>query len=324
VHFLEQQGVLLQAPPAEPREAVRNGDVDLVVIIPAGYGAALSAGKPAEVQVVVDTSRTSAMTSVQRTLRLLQQYGTQVGALRLLARGISPTLIMAVTVEEIDVATPQSQATIFLNTLPYFLIMVVFLGGAPVIIDTTAGERERDSLEPLLINPVRRWELVLGKLLASLPFAIVTLLVSLSAFALVFTVVPIERFIGMQLSVDLLALVKAFLICLPMVLLAGALQMIIATFTHTYKEAQSYVNWLPLIPALPGLVLAFVPVRDTVGAMLIPTYGQQILINQLIRGEVVKPLNVVVSSAATLVISVALILIAVQLYRREEILFGKK
>lgn len=324
VQFLEQHNVVLQDAPPDPREAVRNGDVDVVLIIPADYGEAFSEGRPATVQIVADSSRTSAMPDVQRAQRLVQQYGRQIGTLRLLARGINPSIANAVSVEEVNVSTPQSQAFIFLNMLPYFLVMAIFLGSAAVVIDTTAGERERNSLEPLLINPIERWKLVVGKLLASLPFAIVTLLISLAAFFLVFNVFPIEKYMGMQLTIDVWALANILLLCLPMVLLGGALQMIIATFTRTYKEAQSYVNWIPLIPALPGMVLAFLPVKATVWAMLIPTFGQQMIINQLTRGEVVQPLHVVISTVATLVVAAILIYVAIRLYSRENILFGRK
>ncbi len=324
VQFLEQNNVILLEPPSDPREAVRNGDVDVVLIIPEGYGEDFRAGRPAVVQMVADSSRTSAMTNVRRAQDLVTQYGAQIGALRLLARGVSPAIVNAVSVEEVDVATPQSQAFVVLNMLPYFLVMAVFLGGSAVIIDSTAGERERNSLEPLLINPIRRWELVLGKLAASLPLATATVIVSLVAFGLVVNLFPVERYMGMQLSLDVMTLVYIFLICLPMVLLASALQMIIATFTHSYKEAQSYVNLLPLVPALPGIALALLPIKPTMGAMLIPTYGQQMLINQLLRGEVINSLYVVVSTLTTLVIAVILTVVATRLYSREDVLFGKK
>jgi len=324
VQFLKQRNVVLQDAPADPREAVRKGDVDVVLIIPDDYGEDFGAGQPATVQIVADSSRTSAMPNAQRARNLVEQYARQTGALRLLARGVSPTVVNAVSVETVDVSTPQSQALIFLSMLPYFLVMAVFLGGATVIIDMTAGERERNSLEPLLINPIERWQLVLGKLLASLPFSTATLIASLAAFAAVFNVFPVERFMGMQLSVDVLALLNIFLICLPMVFLAGALQMVIATFTRTHKEAQTYVNWLPLIPALPGMALAFLPVKPTVWAMLIPTFGQQMLINQLMRGEVLDSAHVLVSIVSTLLVAGALILVAIHLYGREDILFGKK
>lgn len=322
--FLEQNNVILKPAPANPEEAVRNGDVEVVLVIPPGYGEDFDAGRPAPVQLIVDTSRTSAMPSAGRARDLLNAYSDQIGALRLLVRGVSPTITTALHVEQVDVSTPQSQAFLFLNMLPYFLVMSVFLGGAPAIIDSTAGERERNSLEPLLINPVARWELVVGKLLASLPFAVATVSIGLVAFALIFNVVPIEKFLGMRLTVDLAALGGIFLICLPMILLASAIQMIIATFAHSFKEAQTYTSWLPLVPALPGMALAFLPVKSTLWTMAIPTFGQQILINQLVRGEWVSVTNVAVSALATLLLSGALIAVAIRLYSREQVLFGKK
>jgi sodium transport system permease protein len=322
VHFLEQNNVRLQPAPDDPRDAVRNGDVEVVLLIPETYADALAAGEPASVQLILDSSRTSASPTIQRARQLLSQYSSQLGALRLLARGVDPRLINPVPVERVDVATPQSQALILLNMLPYFLVVAVFVGGASVIIDATAGERERNSLEPLLINPVPRWALVVGKLLASLPFATGAVLTSIVASGALFTLVPLEEFLGIQLTIDPIALAKIFLLCLPMILLAAAIQMIIATFAETYKEAQTYTNWLPLVPALPGILLTFLPVKPALWTMLIPTFGQQVLINQLLRGEVVATNDVVISTTVTLALALVLTFVAIQLYQRERILFG--
>ncbi len=323
IHFLEQNNVHIRPAPADPQAAVRNGDVEAVLIIPAGYGSAFTSGQPATVQAVYDSSRTSAQPTYSRLSSLLDAYSRQVGLLRLQARGINPAVTEGLAVVRVDVATPQSQVLIFLNMLPYLLMFTIFSGGAGVIIDATAGERERNSLEPLLINPVARREFVAGKLLASLPFAFAAVLLSLSAFGIIFNVIPMEDIIGFQMSIDVGGLGVIFLICLPMVLLASAIQMIIATFARSFKEAQTYVGFLPLVPALPGIGLAFLPVKPALWTMLIPTFGQQILINQVMRGEVVSALNVAVSVVVTLVLAVALTGVAVRLYEREQILFGK-
>ncbi len=324
VQFLEQNNVTVLAAPEDPRAAVRSGDIVLALIIPETYAEDFTAGKSATVQLVVDHSRTSASPDVNRANSLLQMYSRQIGGMRLLARGVSPSLYYALSLEEVDVSTPQSQAFMFLNMLPYFLIMTVFLGGMASIIDATAGERERGSLEPLLINPAARWEFVIGKLLSSLPFAALTVLLTLVAFGLIFTFVPTEKFIGMRLTIDVGALGAIFLICLPMIVLAGAVQMIVATFAHSFKEAQTYLGWLPLIPALPGMALAFLPVKSDLWTMLIPTFGQQILINQLIRGEVVSVNNIVISTIVTVILTAVLIVVAIRLYKGEQILFSKK
>ncbi|PKO14874.1 MAG: ABC transporter permease [Chloroflexi bacterium HGW-Chloroflexi-10] len=322
--FLEQNGVNILPAPADPQEAVRNGDLDVVLMIPEGYGEDFRAGTPATVQIVIDSSRQSASARVSRVRELVQGYAAQTGAQRLLARGINPAITQPLALERVDVATPQSQVTIFLNMMPYFIILVIFVGGMYVVIDTTAGERERGSLEPLLINPITRAEFVWGKLLASIPFALFALAVTLLAFYAAFNLFPVEDYIGMQLTLNPVALFQIFLLSLPMVVLASALQMVVATFTRSFKEAQTYVSFLPLIPAIPGIGLAFLPVKPSMATMLIPTFGQQILINQLMRGENVMALNVLVSTLATLFLSGILIWIAIRLYRQERILFGGK
>jgi sodium transport system permease protein len=231
IGFLEQNNVLILPAPDNPRQDVRNGVLDLVLIIPEDFGQAFSAGQPARLEMVVDSSRQSAMPAVERARLLLDQYNAQIGSLRLMARGVSPVILQPMVVARVDVSTPQSQGGIFLNMMPYFIVLVVFVGGMYVIIDTTAGERERGSLEPLLINPAPRWEVVVGKLAAAIPFAVFAVFLTLVAFAIGFNVFPIEDYVGFQVSIDVNAMIGIFLISLPMILLASALQMIIATFT---------------------------------------------------------------------------------------------
>ncbi|MBP7692669.1 MAG: ABC transporter permease [Anaerolineales bacterium] len=323
VQFLEQQNATLVPGPADPETAVRNGDVELVLVIPEDYPADFGAGQPAAVQIVADSSRQSASLAVNRTRSLLDAYSRQISALRLVARGVSPAVIQPLTVQNVDTATPQSQVLIFLNALPYFLMFALFSGGAGVIIDSTAGERERGSLEPLLINPATRRAVVLGKLLAALPFAGGVLLITLAAYAVIFNLIPLEDFIGFRLSIDPLALASIFLVCLPMIVLASALQMIIATFARNFKEAQTYVGFLPLIPALPGLGLAFIPLKAELWTMLIPTFGQQLLINQLMRAEPISTVNVLISAVVTLLLAILLIGVSIRLYEREQIVLAR-
>lgn len=324
ISFLEQNGVKVVPGPANPQQAVRNGDEDVVLIIPPEYGDDFSQGLPATVQTVIDTSRQSSQPAIERIRQLLTAYSAQTASLRLLARGLNPAITQPLAVERVDMATPETQALIFLNMLPYFVVLVVFMGGMYVIIDTTAGERERNSLEPLLINPVPRWELVIGKLIASWPFAVAALFINLLAFALAINYFPLEDYLGVQIQLDVRALTGIFFISLPMIVLASALQMIIATFTRSFKEAQTYVGFLPLIPALPGIGLAFLPIKPSLWIMLIPTFGQQILINQFLRSEPISWGNVLVSALTTIAFSILLILVAIRLYSSERILGSAK
>ncbi len=320
VDFLEQQGAVPQDPPADPAAAVKAGDVDLVLEIPEGWGEAFAAGRPATVRLIVDESRQTAGVSVGRAERLLDRFGDTYGALRLLARGVDPVITRPLALETVSVATEQSRAATLLSIAPYFILLSIFIGGMYLAIDATAGERERGSLEPLLITPVPRSALVLGKYAAVLLFTTVALIETLIAFAVVLNYAPLETYLGIRVRVDPGALVGIFLLSLPIVFLAGALQMIIATFTRSFKEAQTYLSLLPLAPALPGLFLTFVPVKPQIWHMLIPTFGQQLLINQLFRGEPVAMVQAAVTVVATLAVSVALVWLAISLYRREAML----
>ncbi len=322
IAFLAQRNVEIQPAPSDPQAAVAGGDLEVVLLIGEDYAEQMANGMPASMQLVIDSSRQSAAPSVDRVEQLLSNYSQQLAVLRLQARGVSPSVVLPLAIERLDTATPQSRAALLLNLLPYFIIFAIFVGGMGMAIDSTAGERERGSLEPLLINPVSRAELLLGKLLATLVPTAASVITALAGFSAVINLAPIGSNFGVRLSMGWQALAGIFLIALPMLLLAAALQMIIATASRTVKEAQSYLGFLPLIPALPGLLLAFVPVRTELWNMLIPTFGQQLLINQLMRGEAVAPGYVATSAAVTLLVAAALIVIAIRLFASERMVRG--
>jgi sodium transport system permease protein len=322
IAFLGQQDVIVEAAPADPKAAVSAGDINVALIIPSDYGENFSAGETARVQLVFDSTRQSAITDIRRAQNLLEGYSDYIGLLRLTLRGISPEVIQVVQVEEVDTATPQSQALVFLSMLPYFIIFAIFNGAAPVITDATAGERERGSLEPLLINPLPRGWFALGKMLAAIPFASLNLVITLAGFAAIFNILPVEKMLGVQISLDAGALVAIFFVCLPIVLLACAIQTLIASFTKTTKEAGTYLPFVGLIPALPGIALAFLPVKPELWTMLIPTFGQQILINQFLRSEPIVASNLIISALITLVFAAVCTFGAIKFYENERIVVG--
>lgn len=322
IKFLEQQNVDIVSAPDDPEAAVIAGDINVAVIIPEEYGEEFSTGETANIQLVFDSTRQSAAADISRAENLLEGYSNYIGLLRLSMRGVSPEVIRVLQIEEVDTATPQSQALIFLSMLPYFIIFAIFNGASPVITDATAGERERGSLEPLLINPLPRGWVAVGKMLAAMPFAMINLFITLAGFAAIFQFLPIEKFLGVQIGFNIGTLTSVFLICLPIVVLACAIQTLIASYAKTTKEAGTYLPFIGLIPSLPGLALAFLPVKPDLWTMLIPTFGQQILINQFLRTEPISGMNIMISTAITLLLSVLITFIAIKLYEGERIIKG--
>jgi sodium transport system permease protein len=322
IAFLEQRDIIIEPAPADAEAAVIAGDINVALIIPEEYSEEFSAGETATLQLVLDSTRQSAMADIERTRNALETYNRYIGVLRLSLRGVSPEVMRVVQIEEMDTATPQSQALIFISMLPYFIIFAIFNGASPVITDATAGERERGSLEPLLINPLPRGWFAIGKMLSAMPFAIINLIITLAGFAAIFRLLPVEDLLGVQIGLDIRALIAIFLICLPIVFLACAIQTLIASFTRTTKEAGTYLPFIGLIPSLPGLALAFLPVKPDLWTMLIPTFGQQILINQFLRYEPILVSNIVISAGLTMLLALVISFIGIKLYEGERIISG--
>ena len=321
VAFLEQHNVEVEEAPEDPERAVRVGELDVVLIIPEEFGEAFENGDPAPVRLVVDESRNAAMQAVRRARSLLSAYSQQIGALRLQARGVDPRIIDAIAIEFGDVSTPQSQAARILSMAPYLILVSLFVGGMYLAIDSTAGERERGSLEPLPINPVSRSQLVAGKAAAVLLFTGVALVETLLGFAIILNYVPMERYIGVRMQLTPDALLSILLLCLPLMVFVVALQLMIASYTKSFKEAQNYISIVLLVPALPALIMAVLPIKESLWVVLLPTVGQQLFINQVLRGEPLTAANVALSSAVTLAVGLALLALVVRQYRREGILF---
>ena len=282
--FLEAQGVRIQAAPADPDAAVRAGTVDVVVRIPTDFGDSLRKGAPAVVEIVCDPSRQSAAPTLSRVENLLEAYGKQIGALRLLVRGVDPEIAQAVRVERVDVGAPQAGKALLLGSLPLFLLMACFIGGLYVAIDLTAGEREKGTLEPLLLNPVSRTTLVLAKALATWLFSLLSVAVSLLAFALVVPAVPFAE-VGIDLNLPPRVIAGYALLFTPTALLASSLQLLVGTVSKTTKTAQASLGFIVLGPVLAGMVITLFPQQPTLLKCIVPALGESILAIRMLKGE---------------------------------------
>lgn len=322
VQFLKQNNVDivgLSLTMEQARELIDAGTEDVVLIVPDGYGEALRAGKPAVVQLVSDNANSNATKSIRRAERLLRAYERQLGALRLLARGVNPSLINPIAVEDVDVSTPTGRSIILLGMMNYFIIFSMLMGGLYLATDTTAGERERGSLEPLLTLPVERWRLIVGKVLATCLFMVLSLAISLLAFSLSLSFVPLAE-VGMASNFGPAVAARIFLVMLPFALVGAAGMTAVASFTKSYKEAQTYLQVLMLVPTLPIIVAALFTLKPTLPLMLVPSLSQHLVITGLMKADPLAMVFVVVSFTSTLVIGLLLLGLAARLYRREGIL----
>jgi sodium transport system permease protein len=315
---LKQQNVEIKPAPDNAERAVREQDVDVVLRITPDFAKAWDKGEPAQVEIVYDASQRDANGPVARLRGLLGNYGDRTGALRLLARGLSPTILKPLALAERDQSTPQSRASEMFTFLPYFFIIAIFIGGMALAIDTTSGERERQSLEPLLANPVPRWQILAGKLGATSAFALTSVLLSIVAFAAAGHFMPTEK-IGISLDIGPEFIASTMFVMLPLTILLATLQTFVAAFAKSYREAQTYVSLLMLVPAIPTMLLSLLPFKTLLWMYAVPLLSQQVIITRLLRGDAVPASALGISFACTTVAALIAYAITTLIYRSERL-----
>jgi len=324
VQFLDQNNVDILEAPADAEEAVRRGDLAVVLVVPDDFGQAFTRGAPAQVRLLVDDSNQSGSIAASRAQSLINQYSNQIGSLRLLARGVSPAISNAVPVEWVSTtASTAGVDNVVLNLLPVVMMTAVFYGGFYLAVDATAGERERKSLEPLLLNPVPRREFVIGKFLAVFAFTLLATFLATALFLVLLGIPQVQQFTNIQLNVGWNVILAAVGLIIPVAFMAVALEMLVASYARSVKEAQTYTQLIAFAGFLPSLFLSVLPIRPQEWMYLIPTIGQLYFITDLSRGLPLDTTQVALCSLLTAAIGAAALVATMRLYNREQIILGK-
>ena len=293
---------------------------ELVVLrVPEAFGERFAAGRPAAVQLFSDGADSKAGKHGARIAAVVAGYSARVANLRLLARGISPAVVQPVVIDDVDVSTPSARATLLLGMLSYVILLATLMGGLYLAIDATAGERERGSLESLLALPVVREHLIYGKIAATTVMMLAALAFVTASIALSLKAVPLETF-GMSANFGPGMVWRVFLVVAPFALVAAAILTVVASFTRTYKEAQSWLGIVLLVPTVPIAIASVLAVRPQAPLMFVPSLSQHLLIQGLIRGEPLPAAWAALAAASCLALGIALAWLAGRLYRREAIL----
>jgi sodium transport system permease protein len=323
VEWLSQQsGVLVVEGPDEAERAVREQREAVIVIVPDDFAERFRSSRPAPLQLVADSSRNDVRPSVQRVQLLLQQYAAEIGSLRLIMRGVSPAAVRPLAIEEIEVSTAQQRAAQILTFIPMFIMVAGFVGGMQIATDSTAGERERGSLEPLLVNPAPRVAFVAGKWMAATFAAIVSVCLTTVLCAQLTRLLRLED-MGIRLEIGPQHVGPILLAVAPMCLFTAALQAAVATLARSFKEAQTYMGVLVLGPMLPGVLSSLYPLGTAAWTYAVPMLGPYVLLTDVLGGRVADPNAFLTSAATCLLASAILIRITTGLFKSEHIIFGR-
>ena len=322
VDFLARQQVAIKPAPADFETRVRDGNLEVALDIDSQFAEDVAQGKPGIVRLYYDRSRDRARASIEQTESLLRAFNREWGRGRLVLRGVSPEVASPLDVEAHDLATPQSSGSIVLFLVAYYGLFAALMGGLAAALDATAGERERQSLEPLLTTPVRPLELATAKWAAVVALDATVVVLTLSGFYVTLRFAPLPA-VGIPFLFSVTELGRFLVVLVPLVLLMPAVMLYVGARGRTFKEAQANVSLLLTFVAIIPFLPMFLQRKDPPWLTWIPVSGQYSLLSRALRGEALPWLDLLQSCVMPLaLVAIALILVA-RLLARESTLAGK-
>ena len=296
-NFIERQAYAIKAVPADAMDKLAAGQLeDAIVVVPADFEQCLQALEMPAVEIYANSSSRGSSTAHDVARNLLQSYAQERVGLTLALRGVAVASLKPLEVQERDLANANSRAAQLTGSMiPLYVLIAVLTGAMGAAMDTTAGERERSSLEPLMMNPVSPWALALGKWGAvAVLAAVIALLTSLS-------------FIPAQLLIrsDALHALLFALICLPFAGAVAALLMASSIRGKSIKEAQAGNSLVLMVFMLLPLVSLLNDAAEPDWYYLVPSLAQQTLMLHVLRAEPIAPWQWLLPCAIGLLLLVA-------------------
>lgn len=283
IDWLQERGVKVESAEKDAYQKIEHGSMDYVLIIPEDAREKFSAGESVELALVFDATNNNIQGALHFVRQQVSSWNGRMGSLRLLSRGISPTIINPVYIRDINIASDEKMGFFVMMSLPMLLILTAFMSSVGFSADMTAGERERRSLESLLITPISSSELLVGKWLNSFSLTLVILMIELALFAIAFACIPFKE-IGLKVDVTPWDLLVIFFALLTLALIATPLQFAISIFARNFKDAQMHMGLMIFIPMVPLFYTLFNPSAYADWFRWVPVLGHQVLIKELLMG----------------------------------------
>lgn len=314
VEHLRSQGIV------ERERAWSASETPIRLAIPALWAENLAKAKPVTLTLQADWSAQKQQTDIRRVEQAVQAYAAQISHYRLVLRGIDPRVVQPINLTKQDLATRGSKAALIMGSVLVFILLSVFWSGMNVAIDISAGERERNSLEFLLSQPLSTQSIVWGKTLAAATFALAGAALSLVIIPLIFAYVPLQD-IGMSVDFSVTMILLMFMLLIPLALLATVLQLFVSFRAKNFKEAQTYISFLLVIPMAASFGVEFARLKTPI-LYYLPLTGQHQAFLSMIRGEAVNWLGAGISALSTFVLAYVLGQLIARMLRSEKTVFG--
>ncbi|CAN5392051.1 ABC transporter permease [soil metagenome] len=324
ISLLEQRNITVSM-----RAEMSEGDItDLlrlrkyvaVLQVPEKFSEQYNSMRPARVELWHD-SAADQQAKLRRLESVLRSYNASIAGARLLAHGVSPTTLSPIQLQEYDTANSASRSASFVGALLGMFFAAAFFFCLNTAMDSTAGERERRSLEMLLAQPASPLDLIGGKWLATATLAIIGLTLELLAAHFILKWMPLEE-IGMSWRMSLPLLLTVCLTSVPLCLFAAAFEIALAMNARSFKEAQTMMGVAVLIPMLPAIIVPMMDLNTALWMYLVPVLANQTLLRELAKGQDIGLLPFVLTATSALLASFAAVAFATWRLKSERYVLG--
>ena len=305
------------------RDIVASNDANerkaITLSISEDYQQKMSEGRPATVTLIADKSDDKLRKHINQVEKAIALYSSEIASLRLVSRGVDPNLMRAIAIEVHDQATPDSKGGMILGVVVLTLILALFYAAMNLAIDTSAGERERNSLSLLLSHPLHSLHIVLAKIGAITTFSMLGLVVILVVSKFSYAMVPWQQ-MGFSITITPAFMLFSIAICLPIALMSASLQVFVSFMAKSFKEAQSYVTMVLFIPMALSMITTYDIATDKV--QWLPIAAQQFALMEFIKGNPIPVPQLLLSTVITLVLCAAFSLLSARMLKSEKVVFG--
>lgn len=283
------------------------------------YKQNMSEGRPATVTLIADKSDDKLGKHINRVEKAMAVYSSEIASLRLVSRGIDPNLMRALAIEVNDQATPDSKGGMILGLVTFSIILTLFYAAMSLAIDTSAGERERNSLSLLLSHPLSSLHIVLAKVGAIAAFSMLGLVIILIVSKVVYPMVAWEQ-LGFSITITPEFMLFCIAICFPIALMSSSLQVFVSFMAKSFKEAQSYVTMVLFIPMALSMVTTYDIATDIV--QWLPIAAQQFALMEFIKGNPIPVPQLILSTGVTVVLFALFSFLSARMLKSEKVVFG--
>ena len=322
VAWLREQGAVIKTIESGAYQQIKDKKIDFALIIPDEAKEKRSKGESAPVWLIYDGANQKLSSSIGFVRSQFYMWSSRIGAVNLMARGVAPDVGSPITLREDNIADEQKMSVYLLASVPLTLLMAAFIGSVGFSADMTAGERERRSLESLLITPASTFAIFSGKWLTSVLLTVAILIMQLVLLAIAFRFLPFNQ-LGLRVDVNYVDLFNIFCALLPVVFFAVGLQLSLSIFAKSFKDAQSLIAGLLFVPMLLNFYTIFNPGVFYDWWLWVPVLGQAVVIKEILLGGTLVGLTLIKFWLVAIGITFFTFWLGIKQLRRPKIVYGQ-